>query len=70
VGPKNRLQIRAVTLRLALGGVAVIESGLKAGERIVVSDLIPAIDGMLLDPVLDADAAARLIAQATGKAGF
>jgi len=70
VGPKNRLQIRAVTLGLALGGVAVIESGIKAGERIVVSDLIPAIEGMLLDPVLDADAAARLIAQAAGKAGF
>jgi multidrug efflux pump subunit AcrA (membrane-fusion protein) len=70
VTPENRLQIRAVTLRLSLGGVAVIESGVKAGERIVVSDLIPAIDGMLLEPVPDAEALARLIREASGKAGF
>ncbi|MBT3886352.1 MAG: efflux RND transporter periplasmic adaptor subunit [Rhodospirillaceae bacterium] len=66
----NRLQIRSVKLRLSLGGVAVIESGIKAGERIVISDLIPAIDGMLLDPAADAGARARLIAEAAGKAGF
>lgn len=66
----NRLQIRSIKLRLSLGGVAVIESGIRAGERIVISDLIPAIDGMLLDPVADAGARARLIALATGKADF
>lgn len=70
VGADNRLQIRAVKLRLSLGGVAVIESGIKAGERIVISDLIPAIDGMLLDPAVDAGAQARLIAEAAGKADF
>jgi multidrug efflux system membrane fusion protein len=70
VGADNRLEIRAVKLRLSLGGVALIESGLKAGERIVISDLIPAIGGMLLDPAADRGARARLIAQAAGKAGF
>ncbi|MEE2760410.1 MAG: efflux RND transporter periplasmic adaptor subunit [Pseudomonadota bacterium] len=66
----NRLEIRAVDLRLILGGFAVIKSGLRAGERIVISDLIPAIDGMLLDPSPDADAEARLIRQAAGEAAF
>jgi len=70
VSTDNRLQIRTVKLRLSLGSVAVIESGLKAGERIVISDLIPAIDGMLLDPAPDPAARARLIAQAAGKADF
>ena len=66
----NRLEIRAVDLRLILGGFAVIKSGLSAGERIVISDLIPAIDGMLLDPSPDAGAEARLIRQAAGEAAF
>jgi multidrug efflux system membrane fusion protein len=70
VGADNRLEIRAIKLRLSPGGVAVIESGIKAGERIVISDLIPAIDGMLLDPAADRGARARLIAEAAGEAGF
>ncbi|MAF50375.1 MAG: hypothetical protein QGH73_11115 [Rhodospirillales bacterium] len=70
VGGENRLEIRAVEVRYRLGDIAVIESGLKAGERIVVSDLIPAIDGMLIDPAPDKDAETRLIKEAAGEAGF
>ncbi len=65
-GESKRMPSRTKLLS-PVGGVAMIESGIKAGERIVISDLIPAIDGMLLDPVADAGARARLIAQATGK---
>jgi hypothetical protein len=70
VGGGNRLEIRAVEVRYRLGDIAVIASGLKAGERIVVSDLIPAIDGMLIDPAPDKDAETRLIKEAAGEAGF
>ena len=46
---------------------AVVGTGLAAGERVVVSDLIPAVGGMLLAPVVDADATRALIAEAEGR---
>ncbi len=49
----NRLRIRKVSVLAEQGGKAVIESGLNFGERIVISDLSPAIDGMLLKPFPD-----------------
>ena len=36
-------------------------------QRIVISDLIPAIDGLLLEPVDDEEALAALIAEAEGR---
>lgn len=66
VGSDNRLERRVITPLFRQGRLMIVKSGLKAGERIVVSDLIPAIDGMLLDPVIDTDAAAALIAEAVG----
>ena len=48
------------------GDVAVIASGLTGGERIVVSDLPYAVDGMLLAPQLDAGLEQRLITEAEG----
>ena len=67
VAADNRLEIRAVETRFAQGRLAVIESGLIPGERIVVTDLIPAIDGMLLDPVTDTGALSDLVAEAGGE---
>ena len=52
VDSKNRLEIRPVTIGLLQGDLAVIDKGIEAGARIVVSDLIPAIAGMLLAPEL------------------
>jgi len=45
----DRLVIRPVTLGAVIGELAVIESGLDAGERVVVSDVQPAVAGMRLD---------------------
>lgn len=56
----DRLLILPVTAGPAQGDLVVIEQGLEAGERVVVSDLIPAIDGMLLTPTMDDDLARRL----------
>ena len=50
VDKDNRLRIRPVEVLAEQGGEAVIESGLEMGERVVLSDLSPAIDGMLLKP--------------------
>jgi hypothetical protein len=49
-GVENRLVIRPVAVEFVQGEEAILASGLDAGERLVVSDLIPAIEGMLLAP--------------------
>lgn len=48
---ENRLRRRDVEVRAIQGDEALITGGLSAGERIVLSDLSPAIEGMLLEPV-------------------
>ncbi|MFQ6016668.1 MAG: efflux RND transporter periplasmic adaptor subunit [Kiloniellaceae bacterium] len=64
----NRLVVLPVELGAVQGDLAVVEHGLSGGERVVVSDLVPAIDGMLLAPRRDNALAARLLAQARGEA--
>jgi len=53
VDENSRLRRRAVRILFSQGDFSVIEEGLSEGERIVVSDLIPAVDGMLLEVELD-----------------
>jgi multidrug efflux pump subunit AcrA (membrane-fusion protein) len=62
----NRLQIREIEIELVQTNFAIVKTGLKAGERVIVSDLMPAIDGMLLNPVPDEAAAELLAAEAMG----
>lgn len=62
----NRLVIRPVTIGLVQGDLAVVDSGIEPGERIVVSDLIPAVAGMLLTPRADDELLARLKVEAAG----
>jgi len=44
----------------------VVKNGLKKGEQVIISDLIPAIDGMLLKPVLDNKIMDALLNEAQG----
>ncbi len=62
----DRLAVRPVTVGRVQGDLAVIEAGLRPGERVVVSDLQPAIEGMRLGPVPDAALAERLAQEAGG----
>jgi membrane fusion protein, multidrug efflux system len=62
---ENRLEKRGVIIGLIGSEYAVIESGLSEKERIVISDLVPAIDGMLLQPIPDQASLQRLIREAT-----
>ena len=55
VGPESRLKRVPVTAQLVQGDIALITKGLKAGEQIVVSPPVPAIEGMLLDLHPDTD---------------
>ncbi len=67
VGKDNRLQIKPVEIAYAQGNLTVLASGLNAGEQVIVSDLIPAIDGMLLSPVVDAAVGQSLRKAANGE---
>ena len=49
----NRLRKREVEILLVQGSFASVKSGLSAGDRVVVSDPTPAIEGMLVDPKSD-----------------
>lgn len=62
----NRLEIRPVETAFVQTDFAVIQSGLAAAEKIIVSDPIPAISGMLLAPLIDRQARAALVNAAEG----
>ncbi len=68
VDGEARLRRKPVTIAFAQDDFVVVASGLAAGERVVVSDPVPAIDGMKLDVTRDEAAEARLRRQATGRA--
>lgn len=62
----NRLRRRPVKILFSQGDISVIDEGLEPGERVVVSDLVPAVDGMLLQVQLDEDLNQSLIAHGQG----
>ncbi|EKO3793217.1 efflux RND transporter periplasmic adaptor subunit [Vibrio metschnikovii] len=64
---QDRLVRRAVSVVFKQGDLAVIESGLTPGERVVLDDLQPAIEGMALSVRRDEAAEARLATQARGE---
>lgn len=66
VDQDNRLRRRPVTVLFSQGRISVIEQGLAPGERILVSDLVPAVEGMLLQPTIDEALVAELSAAAGG----
>lgn len=67
VNNENRLERRPVTIDFSQGGISVVETGLAAGERLVVSDPTPAIEGMLVDPTLVGEIRDNLIKEAAGE---
>jgi len=68
VNKENRLVRRNVITGIPQSGFHVIKEGLKAGDRVIISEIIPAIEGMLLEPVEDQEVADRLVSQASGTA--
>ncbi len=66
VDDDDRLRRRAVIVGFEQDDLALILDGLAAGDRLVVTDLIPAIEGMRLAPDQDVALAQRLRRQAEG----
>lgn len=62
----DRLQRQPVTLARQQGELAVVSSGLEPGNRLILDDLIPAIEGMLLSPRADEQSRQWLEKRAAG----
>ncbi|MDM8564315.1 hypothetical protein QUF74_01530 [Candidatus Halobeggiatoa sp. HSG11] len=48
----NKLEIRPVNILHKQGQLVIIEQGIEAGEKIVITDVIPVIEGLPLKPIL------------------
>ncbi|HFD87855.1 MAG TPA: HlyD family secretion protein [Gammaproteobacteria bacterium] len=64
----DRLQIRPVKVLLKQGELIVVGEGIKAGERIIISDVIPVIEGLPLKPLENSEYEKQLAATALGAA--
>ena len=64
----GRLERRRVEIDFPLGDFLCLRSGLQEGDLVVVTDLIPAVDGMLLDPRVDEAVEAEIQAAAKARA--
>ncbi|WP_439531483.1 efflux RND transporter periplasmic adaptor subunit [Marinobacter adhaerens] len=62
----NRLQRQSVTLAWQQGELAVVSGGLEPGDRLILDDLVPAIEGTLLSPRIDEQVRQWLEKQAAG----
>lgn len=56
----DRLQRRAVSVAFEQQGISVIDSGLDGGERVVVTDVVPLVEGMRLDVSVDDELSSTL----------
>jgi RND family efflux transporter MFP subunit len=64
---EKRLRRKAVDLLFSQGEISVVASGITAGQKIVVSDLVPAVSGMQLETQVDESIAQAIIAAARGE---
>lgn len=60
IDAENRLKKLEVTVEMVMGDLAVIHSGLPTNSKVVTTDLVPAIEGMLLNPVVNEELAAKI----------
>lgn len=64
---ENRLRRQEVEVEFSQTGFVCLRSGLQSGDLLVVSDATPAIEGMLVEPVEDADLLGRLTREASAR---
>ncbi|MEW8071204.1 MAG: efflux RND transporter periplasmic adaptor subunit [Candidatus Thiodiazotropha sp.] len=64
---ENRLRRQPVDLLFSQGEISIVASGIAAGEKIVVSDLVPAVSGMQLETKTDKEVAQAIVSAARGE---
>jgi len=67
VNADDRLESRQVSVAFSQSGFVALHDGIEAGEKVVVSDPTPAVEGMLVDGIEDAALVLRLTEEAKGK---
>lgn len=67
VDEEDRLADKEVSVEMVMEDYAVINDGLSPGDQIVLTDLVPAILGMLLDPVENDELGAEIRRYSTGE---
>lgn len=67
VDAQRRLRRQRVEVLYNQGDISIIASGLEAGQRVVVTDLVPAVIGMPLEPRPDQTLAESLLDSTRGK---
>ncbi len=67
VGAEGRLETQEVVVDMVMGDFAIVSSGLLAGDTVILTDLVPAIEGMLVEPILDSELMDRAQLYASGK---
>ncbi len=70
VGSDRRLRRQEVAVEFVQSGFACLRAGLSGNEMLVVSDPAPAIEGMLVEAVLDEPTQSWLISEAAGDGGM
>ncbi|MCP4752640.1 MAG: hypothetical protein GY866_17275 [Proteobacteria bacterium] len=63
----NRLVKKQIETLYTMSDFVVVKEGLKAGDTVILSDIVPAVDGMKVDPVVDNALLEKLITDAGGE---
>ena len=66
VNKQNRLEKKTIEIDFQQGNLISVKSGIRPNENIIISDLVPAISGMLLKPQTDEATLSKIIKEATG----
>ncbi len=66
-GADDRLEIRPVKVAFREGAFVVLRDGLKPGERLVLDDVVPVIEGLPLKPVVDERFREAFVRRAAGE---
>ena len=62
----NKLEIREVSILHKQGELVVIDQGIKEGEKVIITDVIPVIEGLPLKPIQASEYEAQLAQAALG----
>jgi hypothetical protein len=64
--PDRQSEKRTIEVHFQQGNLVSVKSGIRPNEKVVISDLVPAITGMLLQPQVDEATLSKIIKEATG----
>jgi len=64
---ENRLTIRSVDIQLVQADIVVVRSGIKEGERVIITDMTPVIEGMPLQVTAATDFENKMKRRAAGE---